>query len=123
MHRTVRVSLRLTVGGGALFAFGFGALASTPQSPIMVAAAASAIGRSGGDEIAPKPSAKIAPPPTVRRNVTPTVRFTVQPPSLSWIKRAVYGWPYGTLSAKKESNRDVTDRVRPYTNRAQLVNP
>src|ERR1700736_1708075 len=88
-----------------------------------VAAAVAVIGRCGTGAIAPKPKAKIAPPPTVRRNVTPTVRFTVQPPSLSWIKRAVYGWPYGTLSAKKESNRDVTDRVRPYTNRAQLVNP
>ena len=39
MNRTVGATLRLTVGGGAIFAFGFGALASVPQPPIAAAAA------------------------------------------------------------------------------------
>src|SRR6266550_528845 len=81
----------------------------------VVAPATAATGRCcGGDQSTPKPSAKIAPPPTVRRNDTPTVRCTVQPPSLSWIRRAVYGWPYGTLSTKKEATCDVTDRAIGY---------
>jgi surface antigen len=40
VHRTVGVSLRRTVGGGAIFALGFGALSSPPQHPIAIAAAA-----------------------------------------------------------------------------------
>ena len=40
MNRTVGVTLRLTVGGGAIFAFGFGAMAPVPQRPITAAAAA-----------------------------------------------------------------------------------
>src|SRR5207237_8948550 len=81
-----------------------------------LAAAATAMGRCvcGGEQSAPKPSAKIATPPRVRRSDTPTVRCTVQPPSLSWIRRAVYGWPYGTLSKKKEATCDVTDRAIGY---------
>jgi len=41
VHRTVGVSLRRTVGGGALFALGFGALWSPPQPsrPVVAAAA------------------------------------------------------------------------------------
>ena len=42
MHRTVAVTLRRTVGGGAIFALGFGALSSTPHAPVAIAAAASA---------------------------------------------------------------------------------
>ncbi len=43
MNRTVGVTLRLTVGGGAIFAFSFGALASAPQRPITAAAAAAVV--------------------------------------------------------------------------------
>ena len=43
MNRTVGASLRLAVGGGAIFAFGFGALASVPQPPITSAAAAAVV--------------------------------------------------------------------------------
>jgi surface antigen len=43
VHRTAGVSLRLTVGGGALVAFGLGALASPPPSPIAVTAAPTAV--------------------------------------------------------------------------------
>jgi surface antigen len=43
VNRTVGVTLRLTVGGGAIFAFGFGALASVPQRPITAAAAATIV--------------------------------------------------------------------------------
>ncbi|HKV31875.1 MAG TPA: CHAP domain-containing protein [Candidatus Dormibacteraeota bacterium] len=43
MNRTVGVTLRLTVGGGALFAFGFGAMASVPQRPITAAADATIV--------------------------------------------------------------------------------
>jgi surface antigen len=43
VNRTVGVTLRLTVGGGAIFAFGFGALASVPQRPITAAAAAAVV--------------------------------------------------------------------------------
>ena len=44
MHRTVGVSLRRTVGGGAIFALGFGALCSPPQQqPIAAAAGATAL--------------------------------------------------------------------------------
>ena len=43
MKRTVGVTLRLTVGGGAIFAFGFGALSSVPQPPIRAAAAAAVV--------------------------------------------------------------------------------
>src|SRR5712692_3357966 len=85
------------------------------DSGIMVAVAAAAvIGRCGTDATAPKPNAKIAPPPTVRHKFTPTVRFTVQPPSLSWIRCAVYAWPQRTPSKERESDRYVTDRARPY---------
>jgi surface antigen len=35
--------LRLTVGGGAIFAFGFGALASVPQPPLTASAAAAVV--------------------------------------------------------------------------------
>src|SRR2546427_9129654 len=40
VNHTVGASLRLTVGGGAIFAFAFGALASVPRPPITAAAAA-----------------------------------------------------------------------------------
>jgi len=43
VNRTVGVTLRLTVGGGAIFAFGFGALASVPQRPIAAAASATIV--------------------------------------------------------------------------------
>jgi surface antigen len=43
LNRTVGVSLCLTVGGGAMFAFGFGAVASVPQRPITAAAAAAVV--------------------------------------------------------------------------------
>lgn len=43
MNRTVGVSLCLTVGGGAMFAFGFGAVASAPQRPITAIAAAAVV--------------------------------------------------------------------------------
>jgi len=43
VNRTVGATLRLTVGGGAIFAFGFGALASAPQPPITGAAAAAVV--------------------------------------------------------------------------------
>ena len=43
MNRTVGVNLCLTVGGGAIFAFGFGAVASVPQRPITAAAAATVV--------------------------------------------------------------------------------
>ena len=43
MSRTVGMTVRLTVGGGAIFAFGFGALASTPQRPITASAAAAVV--------------------------------------------------------------------------------
>ena len=43
MNRTVGATLRLTVGGGAIFAFGFGALASVPQPPITAAATAAVV--------------------------------------------------------------------------------
>lgn len=43
MNRTVGVTLRLTVGGGAIVAFGFGALATAPQRPITAAAAAAVL--------------------------------------------------------------------------------
>jgi surface antigen len=43
VNRTVGVNLCLTVGGGAIFAFGFGVLASVPQRPIAAAAAATAL--------------------------------------------------------------------------------
>jgi surface antigen len=43
VNRTVGATLRLTVGGGAIFAFGFGALASVPQPPITAAAAAAVV--------------------------------------------------------------------------------
>jgi peptidoglycan DL-endopeptidase CwlO len=43
VNRTVGVTLRRTVGGGAIFALGFGALSSPPQRPIEVAAAATAL--------------------------------------------------------------------------------
>ena len=39
MNRTVGVTLRRTVGGGAIFALGFGAFSYAPQRPIAVAAA------------------------------------------------------------------------------------
>jgi surface antigen len=39
VNRTVGVTLRLTVGGGAIFAFGFGAMAPVPQKPITATAA------------------------------------------------------------------------------------
>ena len=42
MHRTVVVALRRTVGGGAIFALGFGALSSTPHAPVTVADASTA---------------------------------------------------------------------------------
>jgi surface antigen len=43
VNRTVGATLRLTVGGGAMFAFGFGALASVPQPPITASAAAAVL--------------------------------------------------------------------------------
>jgi len=43
VNRTVGATLRLTVGGGAIFAFGFGALASVPQPPITAATAAAVV--------------------------------------------------------------------------------
>jgi surface antigen len=43
VNRTVGVTLRLTVGGGAIFAFGLGALASVPQRPITASAAAAVV--------------------------------------------------------------------------------
>ena len=43
MNRTAGVNLCLTVGGGAIFAFGFGAVASVPQRPITAAAATATI--------------------------------------------------------------------------------
>jgi surface antigen len=43
VNRTVGVTLRLTVGGGAIFAFGFGALASVPQHRITASAAAAVV--------------------------------------------------------------------------------
>jgi surface antigen len=42
VHRTVGVSLRRTVGGGAIFALGFGALSSGPHAPVALAATATA---------------------------------------------------------------------------------
>src|SRR2546427_1411704 len=78
------------------------------------AAAAAVIGGRGTDASAPKANAKIAPPPTVRRKLAPTVRFTVQPPSLSWIRCAVYRWPERTPSKERESDRYVTSRGQPY---------
>jgi surface antigen len=42
VNRTVGATLRLTVGGGAIFAFGFGALASVPQPPLTASASAAA---------------------------------------------------------------------------------
>jgi surface antigen len=47
VNRTVGVTLRLTVGGGAIFAVGFGALASVPQPPISAAAAAAVVPLAG----------------------------------------------------------------------------
>jgi surface antigen len=43
VNRTVGVTLRLTVGGGAIIAFGFGAVASVPQPPITATAAAAVV--------------------------------------------------------------------------------
>jgi len=43
VNRTVGVTLCLTVGGGAMFAFGFGAVASMPQRPITATAAAAVV--------------------------------------------------------------------------------
>jgi surface antigen len=43
VNRTVGATLRLTVGGGAIFAFGFGALASVPQPPLTASAAAAVV--------------------------------------------------------------------------------
>jgi surface antigen len=43
VNRTVGVTLRLTVGGGAIFAFGFGAMAPVPQRPITATAAATIV--------------------------------------------------------------------------------
>ena len=43
MNRTVGVTLCLTVGGGAMFAFGFGAVAAVPQRPITATAAAAVV--------------------------------------------------------------------------------
>ena len=43
MNRSVGVTLCLSVGGGAIFAFGFGAIASVPQRPITATAAAAAV--------------------------------------------------------------------------------
>jgi surface antigen len=56
VNRTVGVTLRLTVGGGAIFAFGFGALASVPQRPITAAAAATVIPQSSSIEQMPRPT-------------------------------------------------------------------
>jgi surface antigen len=47
VNRTVGVTLRLTVGGGAIFAVGFGALASVPQPPISAVAAAAVVPLAG----------------------------------------------------------------------------
>src|SRR2546427_1628729 len=43
VNHTVGATLRLTVGGGAIFAFAFGALASVPRPPITAAAAAAVV--------------------------------------------------------------------------------
>jgi len=43
VNRTVGVTLCMTMGGGAIFAFGFGALAPVPQRPITAAAAATVV--------------------------------------------------------------------------------
>jgi surface antigen len=43
VNRTVGATLRLTVGGGAIFAFGFGTLASVPQPPLTASAAAAVV--------------------------------------------------------------------------------
>jgi peptidoglycan DL-endopeptidase CwlO len=42
VYRTVAVTLRRTVGGGAILALGVGALSSSPQAPIPVVASATA---------------------------------------------------------------------------------
>jgi surface antigen len=43
VYRTVGVALRRTVGGGAIFALGFGAISSPPQPPVALAAAATMV--------------------------------------------------------------------------------
>jgi len=43
VNRTVGLTLRLTVGGGAIFAFGFGALPSVPPRPITAVADAAVV--------------------------------------------------------------------------------
>ena len=55
MNRTVGVTLCMTVGGGAIFAFGFGALAPVPQRPITAAAAATIVPLSTPIEQMPSP--------------------------------------------------------------------
>jgi len=70
VNRTVGVTLRLTVGGGAIFAFGFGALASVPQRPITAAAAATVIPLSSSiDEMSGPIEQMDAPRPHAARPV------------------------------------------------------
>ena len=98
MNRTVGATLRLTVGGGAIFAFGFGALASVPQRPVTAAAAAAIVPLSSPiehlDELrphqaraaamiyvlaTPEPTPVVAPPqPLVAR---PVARSAARGPS------------------------------------------
>jgi surface antigen len=117
VHRTVGVSLRWTVGGGAIFALGFGALWSPPpQQPIVAAAGATALPLSNpGNEIRPiheidEPLARQARQATAKIYVlaTPTAAATatpkqapmaVRPPSRTVARaaqsRAVNGFTYG----------------------------
>jgi surface antigen len=81
VNRTVGATLRLTVGGGAIFAFGFGALASAPQLPISAAASAAVVPLASPiehfDEAVPHPARTAA---MIYVLATPQATATVIPP-------------------------------------------
>jgi len=88
VHRTVGVALRRTVGGGAIFALGFGAISSPPLRPIALAAAATTLPPSNAvTEIRPIRETEGLMPHQVRREAatiyvlaTPTAAAAVIAP-------------------------------------------
>ena len=82
MNRTVGVTLRLAAGGGAIFAFGFGALASVPQRPMMAAAASTVVPPSSAIEQMDEPrphEARVAVMIYVLATPEPAAATTVTP--------------------------------------------
>ncbi len=90
MNRSVGVTLCLSVGGGAIFAFGFGALASVPQRPITATAAAAVVPLSSPIEQMDEPR-----PHQARAAVmiyvlaTPEATATVAPPQAPLVARPI----------------------------------